>query len=444
MTRRTSILTTIEEKKYFSGIYQKSTINRYTSSLEKASACTKLQFLEYGFWTVLAIGIQNVVGGTFFGNWAFPDGSDPYVCSNDANDLEIGTHNRNICGVYRSLDIGSKRFIVLSAFIVGGFVVSSVKLWLVRRSAYTAVTGSIRNILLNISSIVDNDHLHEKNLMSRWVMVCFELSILNGRELMDTDEAREYLEELNLIKSNEWDDMINGDRHTSALFWVQVKARELEKAGVINNVEYQTLCNAVTLARATTNDVMSCTARDQPPPYVFVCASLININLLLHSVMTGLKWAIWMYDSNENTGSSVWLEPRMSIDVCVLFFFTCIYGMLFDLCTCLYNPFGPRTIDIDSFKGGQQLRLLAKGLCRKPYPNTMFSDTDRTIKASWPEEEECQDETEEDKKKKASRREMFDFALSMRVKQQNKSSLRFIFANNRKQRSQNSEMLGEF
>ena len=84
---------------------------------------------------------------------------------------------------------------------------------------------------------------------------------------------------------------------------------------------------------------MSCIDQDQPPPYVFVCAFLININSYLHAAATGLKWAIWMYDAD---GLSIWLEPsRMYAEVLVLFLYTTIYAMLFDACTILYNPFGP-------------------------------------------------------------------------------------------------------
>ena len=113
---------------------------------------------------------------------------------------------------------------------------------------------------------------------------------------------------------------------------------------------------------------MSCIDRDQPPPYVFVCAFLININLYLHSAATGLKWAIWMYDAD---GLSIWLEPRMYAEVIVLFLYTTIYAMLFDVCTNLYNPFGPRDIDIEHFQVGSGIRHLAKQLQNIDHPDTM-------------------------------------------------------------------------
>jgi hypothetical protein len=386
-------------------IYEKSEIQRNRSILKKANVWTTKQFIGYWLWTFFAILIQNIVGGTFFGNWAFPDGSKPVCSSSGKGDVIIGTQNRNICGFFHTLDAGSSRFILLAAFIIGGFVISSVQLWLIRRGAYTALCGATRNLLLQICSIVDKDHPHEKELLSRWAVLGFELSILKGRQLIDTDEAKEYLINLNLIKSNEWDEMIDGDRHTSVWFWIQVKAKQLEEMEVINDTGFAIFNKSVTISRDAANDLMSCINRDQPPPYVFVCASLINIHLLLHSVMTGLKWAIWMYDSNENTGLSVWTEPRMYLDVFVLFFYTCIYAMLFDLCALLYNPFGPRMIDIHHYECGKQIRRFAKDLCRKPLPGTMRSNDTGRKGVGF-----LQDNTEEEKLKKE------DFALSLMVR----------------------------
>ncbi len=143
--------------------------------------------------------------------------------------------------------------------------------------------------------------------------------------------------------------------------------------GAFDSICFQTICNAVTLSRDKANDLMSCIDRDQPPPYVFVCASLINLNLLLHSTATGLKWAIWTYDSG---GLSIWTEPRMYVELLILISYTTIYAMLFDVCTIMYNPFGPRNIDIEHFKVGSGIRHLANRLKAAAPPDTM--NTSRT------------------------------------------------------------------
>ena len=152
--------------------------------------------------------------------------------------------------------------------------------------------------------------------------------------------------------------------------------------GAFDSICFQTICNAVTLSRDKANDLMSCIDRDQPPPYVFVCASLINLNLLLHSTATGLKWAIWTYESG---GLSIWTEPRMYVELLILISYTTIYAMLFDVCTIMYNPFGPRTIDIEHFKVGSGIRHLAKRLKRAGLPDTMTISGDKRSSLSHDE-----------------------------------------------------------
>jgi len=61
----------------------------------------------------------------------------------------------------------------------------------------------------------------------------------------------------------------------------------------------------------------------------------------------------------------------MYVEVLVLFLYTTIYAMLFDVCALLYNPFGPREIDIQHYKVGGGIRHLAKSLSTGAYPATM-------------------------------------------------------------------------
>ena len=138
---------------------------------------------------------------------------------------------------------------------------------------------------------------------------------------------------------------------------------------------------------------MSCIDQDQPPPYIFVCGLLININLLIHAVATGIKWAICMYEETAFVGAAlsqpgslfiVWTKPRMYIEVILLYLYTSIYAMMFDVCSLLYNPFGPRAIDIKHYDVGGGIRNLAAGISKNTVqPETMFnSSIPCAIKAS--------------------------------------------------------------
>jgi len=61
----------------------------------------------------------------------------------------------------------------------------------------------------------------------------------------------------------------------------------------------------------------------------------------------------------------------MYTEVLVLFLYTTIYAMLFDVCTIMHNPFGPRDIDIEHFEVGSGIRHLAKQLQNIDHPDTM-------------------------------------------------------------------------
>ena len=106
--------------------------------------------------------------------------------------------------------------------------------------------------------------------------------------------------------------MVNGDRHTTVWYWIQARAREISERGIIDANGLQTICNAVTLCDMA-NDLMSPIDRDQPPPYIFVCAILINVNLLLYSMTKGMIWSTWM---NDACFMSLHLSSRSSL-MCV-------------------------------------------------------------------------------------------------------------------------------
>ena len=179
-------------------------------------------------------------------------------------------------------------------------------------------------------------------------------------------------------------------------YWIQAKMGQLSDEGSIDKVRFLTTCNAVTLSRDKANDLMSCIDRYQPPPYVFICGLIIDINLFFHSIATGIKWAIWMKGAG---GFSVWLEPRMYVEVISLVLYTTVYAMLFDICTLLHNPFGPRGMDIEHYKVGSGIRNLAKQLQKADHPNTM--------EASWVDDsflDDIEDVTNESNLEKSERK----------------------------------------
>ena len=182
----------------------------------------------------------------------------------------------------------------------------------------------------------------ERVLLARWTILGFELSVLKARGLADADEGKEYLELSGLLAEDEWETMVKGDRHTTVWYWIQAKASEISERGAIDAYRLQTICNAVTSSRDKANDLMSPVDRDQPPPYIFVCAILINVNLLLYSMWKGMIWSTWMNDA----GGSVFTEPRLYCDILILHVYTLIFSQLFDVCALLYNPFGSRGIDV--------------------------------------------------------------------------------------------------
>ncbi len=371
-SRLESGLTSLSASTYKAG--RKMKMNRKAVMMKASGYLTSRQLLDYCFWTILALTIQFLVGGGT-GHWAFPDG---LVGKNGTSACAGDDRNSSICDLYDEMERGTNQFILLSAFILGGFLVSSVQQWLKRRNMYTGVCGATRNLLVNICSLIQDDH--ERFLLTRWALLGYELAVLKGRGLIDTTEGKTYLENLSLLRSDEWEKMVDGDRHTTVWFWIQFKAADMARQDEITQFEFQTICNAITLSRHKANDLMSCIDQDQPPPYIFVCGLLININLLIHAVATGIKWAICMYEETASGLSQpgslfiVWTKPRMYIEVILLYLYTFIYAMMFDVCSLLYNPFGPRAIDIKHCDVGGGIRNLAEGLSKNiVQPETMFN-----------------------------------------------------------------------
>jgi len=163
-------------------------------------------------WVAIALSIQFIVGN---GDWAFPNGTGSATgsaCSPVRTGSQV-MQNKNICNLYFSLDEGSNRLAFLCAFILGGYLLTAVNMWRLRRTAYCQLCGATRNLLINLCTIVEDQA--QIRVLTRWAVMGYELSILKARGLIDLEEAEVYLGELHLLESNEWAKLINGERHTT-------------------------------------------------------------------------------------------------------------------------------------------------------------------------------------------------------------------------------------
>jgi hypothetical protein len=240
--------------------------------------------MEYLFYTGLALAIQVILGHDF----AFPDGKP--ACDNK---LGSSTTNKTMCDLVWTLERGQAQLKFLAPFILGGFVVGTVQVWRLRRTAYKDLCKATRNINIQIASLVpfnseDEKIINARKTMMRWSLLGFEFSVLKARGQMDTLDAKKKLESLGLLVDGEWEAMVPGDRHTTVWLWLQMKAVQLGEQQIItSDTHVQTICHAVTVIFDKADDLMSVTDRDQPFPYTSICGILVNFNLLLTSLWRG-------------------------------------------------------------------------------------------------------------------------------------------------------------
>ena len=220
---------------------------------------SKRRWVRYSVWTIWALLLMIILGS---GSWAFPDGNNPTCSDEDAQ------RNKAICHIILSIQEGRKSLLFLSSFILAGFLMSTRSLWLLRRTNYQELCGAVKNLLLNVTTLIPD--MADQRLLARWTVLAFELTVLKARSLADADEGRRFLEMSSLLVGDEWEAMVNGDRHTTVWYWIQAKATQLNDNGRIDHNRLQNVCYAVTGARDKSNDLMSCIDRDQPSPYIFV------------------------------------------------------------------------------------------------------------------------------------------------------------------------------
>ena len=210
-----------------------------------------------------------------------------------------------------------------------------------------------------------------RSTVCRWVMLGFELAVLKARGAMDSDEGREFLEAEGLLVGDEWESMVQGDRHTTCFFWVQLALRRLADGKAISQ---HVLCHcAASIAdmRAQANDLMSSLDRDTPFPYMALAGFLVEVNLFLMSTWKGLLWSQWF----ATGGTSMFELPKFWADVATLFLWNLSYQGMYDLAYYLWNPFLDRRIDVAHEAIGAGLRALCMRLSTPRVPATMAAAT---------------------------------------------------------------------
>ena len=280
---------------------------------------------------------------------AFPDGefgSQEKVCED-----EFGNSiNKKICMLEVVLDEARSEFRFLIAFVLAGYVANAVNTWNTRRKLYGTVCGKSRALIILLSAALPlpkepndpkDETLELRQTMNRWVILALELATLKAQGLMDTEDAREYLEQKSLVKGDEWETMVAGDRHTSVFFWIATKVNKLD-ASMIDRHLNDNVIEGIIDMRGAANDMMDCICTDHPFPYVALCGLLVKLNVLLMSTWQGVRWSIWY----RSFGQELWSQPKIWVDLFALFTWNISYVCLYDLGYVLYNPFKDRRIDL--------------------------------------------------------------------------------------------------
>ena len=80
----------------------------------------------------------------------------------------------------------------MTAFVLGGFVLQSVRAWQLRRTNYAALCGSSRNLLVLLAASVPRDELAARRALGRWVSLALELAVLKPREWPRASNSRPF------------------------------------------------------------------------------------------------------------------------------------------------------------------------------------------------------------------------------------------------------------
>jgi hypothetical protein len=297
------------------------------------------KWIQHMGYVLYAVTLMIVLG-----EFAFPDGvrGDRKTCAAGLN--------VQMCQLNSVLMDSKQEFRFLIAFVLSGYVGLSITKWTQRRNNFSKLCGKIRNLTCLINSVLPNSEYDEgvdmnqiRVTANRWCMLAFELSVLKGRGMMDSDEGRQYLTNRGVLMEGEWELMCPGDRHSTVFYWLTHLFYQL--CHHHNHLSANIVSTVVELlldARGVANDLMSNVDRDQAFSYTALCGVLVNVNVMIMSTWKGVEWAIWY----RAFGNDVTKQPKLWVDIAVLFFWNVSYVALYDLGYMLHNPFGNRRIDI--------------------------------------------------------------------------------------------------
>lgn len=307
----------------------------------------------------------------------------------------------------------STAFRGLIGYVLGGFVARAFTMWYLRRKNYAAFCGTCRNLVITMAAAVpmgavspragsstagsaESDPFDAvaiaelRRRLGRWAVLAHELGTLKARGAVDSDDGRIWLLKSGLLEEGEWEVMVNGDRHTTVLFWISMACRRLAAAGAMGSPEMSLCVEAVGFMRAKANDLMSSLDRDIPYPYASLLGMLVKTNVALMTAwrtselylnLCGVKMGAqnWATALEHNPNCKLWGDGPSDISsfpnqnatqfwtmvvlhLSTLFLWNMSYKAMYDLAKVLHNPFGNREIDIahETINGG--LRRLADEL----------------------------------------------------------------------------------
>lgn len=264
----------------------------------------------------------------------------------------IGVLHRNVEGKDRLdvLEYISTSMYALTAFVLASFVANVVATWKERRTNYASLIGSMRNLLILLSSSISTARVpgvleeqpsenvrlirESRARLGRYVLLSCEIAVLKPRGHMDSAEGRASLERLGLLETGEWDAMVPGDRHTTVFCWIQSMVVALRRRGILLESEVHLIGQGVGAARSQANDLMSSLNRDLPLPYVNLVAWLVQFAMLLNSINNGVRMSGY-----SDTGAKV--SAALST-----FLYSAAFRGLLNVHRLLHNPFIDRLIDV--------------------------------------------------------------------------------------------------
>jgi len=267
--------------------------------------------------------------------------------------------NTNICKFDGMMNDAKTEFRFLIAFILAGYVANSVGTWKERRTDYASLCGNCRNTLVNINSLLpisvitdSGTTVFPRKLCTRYLLLAFELAVLKSRGHMDSAQGRAYVTDLDLLEPGEWESMVEGDRHTTVIFWVNTMVGQIDDSS--------RLLQNISDFRAKANDMMSSLNRDPPFAYVSICGLLVKLNVFIFSTWKAVVWTLWLKTFGY---SGMMHQIRFWADVIVLFVWNVSYMGLYDIGYYLWNPFGNRRVDCPHELIAAGLHKLGKSLC---------------------------------------------------------------------------------